>query len=60
MLFAHLKPILKLDRLRLPGPTAQKDECREKWGTKRADGFSMIVRNGESLPFSASQDGIRC
>lgn len=26
MLFAHLKPILKLDRLRLRGPNGAKDE----------------------------------
>ena len=27
MLFAHLKPILKLDRLRLRGPSGARDEC---------------------------------
>jgi len=27
MLFAHLKRILKLDRLRLRGPSGARDEC---------------------------------
>jgi hypothetical protein len=44
MLFAHLKRILRLDRLRLRGPSGAKDEHRLSENVLRQSSFLYLIR----------------